>query len=176
MLRSVLIVCLAIGCNRPAAAPRVDGAQLKSSAVAKAKESQDALIQGDFVRLVDLTHPKAVEKLGGKEKAVAFLTAETKKMKDEEGIEFKSYKFLNPGDPIRVGAEIYIGIPFALEMIAPGGRLLTDGMLIGVSIDEGTTWSFVDTDPGREKVKVVLPNLPDAIVFPKKELPVFLKD
>jgi hypothetical protein len=155
-----------------------DDADIKKAAKAQAEESQTALIKGEFEKLVDLTHPKLVENLGGKKKMVAHLTIEMKKMK-EEGYEFKSVKVSDPGDPVRAGKELYIGIPFTLEMRVPGGRLLGKSMFIGVSKDDGKNWVFLDANPlkdEREQLKKLLPNLPAAIVIPKKELPVFIRD
>src|SRR5438045_2512650 len=101
MLAQLLIACLWAGLCVPLVV-HADDTDIKKTAKAQAEESQAALIKGDFGKLADLTHPKLVEKMGGKEKMVAYLTTEMKKMK-EMGYEFKSVKVMAPGDPVRAG-------------------------------------------------------------------------
>jgi len=172
MVARFLLACLAAGLACSASA---DDGDIKKAAKAQAEVTQAALVKGEFETLVRHTHPLVVEQLGGKEKMVAFLRTETKKMKDQ-GFEFKAVKIADPGELARVGKEIYVGIPLAMEMSAPGGRLSNKGFLIGVSNDDGKTWVFIDSAPGRERIKMAFPDLPDAIVIPKKERPTFVKD
>ena len=122
-----------------------------------------------------MTHPKVVEVMGGKEKMVAALTKELKVMKDA-GMEFKSAKVLDPSNLVRVEKEIFVVVPLTLELTSPKRKVTTKGALVGLSRDEGKTWVFVDATPGRDKLKEMIPNLPDAIVLPKKEPPVITKE
>jgi hypothetical protein len=173
MLPRLLIACATVGgCALVAGA---DDAEVKKAAKAKAEESQAALVKGDYGKLAELTHPKIVEMVGGKEKMAAGLTGVMKKLK-EQGIEYKSAKMLEPGDLIRSGKDIYVTVPFTLEMVVPGGRLHSKSALIGVSNDAGKNWVFIDGSLGSESIKKVFPDLPDAITFPKQEPPVFVKD
>jgi hypothetical protein len=152
-----------------------DEADVKKAAKSQADEIQSALIKGDFGKVADRTHPKAVEALGGKQKMVAFLTAGIKEMK-KEGIEFKLSKMLDPSDPVKAGKELYILVPFTLELTISGKRFQSKGALVGVSSDGGKTWVYLDTAPGREKLKDLLPDLPDSLMIPKPEMPTPVKD
>lgn len=154
---------------------RADDAEIKKVAKAKAEELQAALLKGDYGKVADLTHPKTVELLGGKEKMVAYLAQETKAMKDK-GYGLKSTTVAEPSDPLAAGGDLYLTVPFKLEMTVPGGRLQTQSGLIGVSGDGGKTWTFVNVKPGREKLLNLLPNLPEKLPFPKKEPFTFIKD
>lgn len=163
---------LVTACVWPA---RANDAELKKVAKAKADECQNALIKGEYGKFVDFCHPKVVELSGGKQKMIALLTDGTKEMKSM-GISFEATKMLAPSDPIAVEKELYITVPFTLEIKVPDGRLTTKGALIGISSDGGKTWLFADATPGREKLQKVFPKLPEKLLLPKKEQPVFVKD
>src|SRR5690349_17467306 len=63
----------------------------------KAGEVGQAFLSGDYGKVADLTYPKIVEQLGGREKMVATTDAEMKKLK-AKGISFKSYAAKDPGE------------------------------------------------------------------------------
>lgn len=174
MIVRSLLCCVAV-LLAAAAGAVADDAEIKKTAKARAQEAQNALVKGELGPLVALTHPKLVEAMGGKDKMAAQVADVLKAMKNK-GAEFKSVTILEPGELIRTGNELYLAVPLTLEMTLPGGRVKSQGMLIGVSGDNGKTWVFVDAAPGRDRIKQVLPDLPDAIVFPKKEPPVLIKD
>ncbi|MBP3957537.1 hypothetical protein J8F10_20000 [Gemmata sp. G18] len=168
-----IIACVVVAVS--ASFAPADDAEIKKTAKAKAEETQNALLKGDYDKLVDLTHPKIVEEMGGRKKMIEGITASVKDMKSK-GFTFKSVSVGDSSDSVKTGKELYIIVPFALQMAAPSGRLHTKGALVGVSSDGGKTWAFADATPGREALKKLLPGLPEAIVFPKKEAPTFVKD
>jgi hypothetical protein len=171
MYARLLLVCFVVGCSQKSGAD----ADIKKTAKAQAEEIQSGLIKGDFEKVADRTHPKAVKALGGREKMLTTLRDGMKEMK-EDGFEFKAVKMHEPSDPVKVGQDIYIVVPFNLEMSAKGQRLQTAGALLGVSSDGGKTWVFVDTAPGRENIKGMFPDMPDSLVIPKQEMPTLVKD
>lgn len=152
----------------------IDESEVKKAIKSRAEEVQTAVFKGDAVKVVDLTHPKAVENLGGKVKMAATLTKDMKEMK-EKGFEFKTMKVLDPSDPVSVGKELYVVVPYVYEVQYRGTRWKRNGSLIGVSSDKGTSWVFLDTIPGREKLKELLPDLPASLVIPKIEPPTMVK-
>jgi hypothetical protein len=166
----ILLLCSLAGC----APVNRENAEIKKTAKAQAEVIQTALIQGDFGKVADLTHPKIVEAGGGKDRMVAMMAAGTKEMK-EQGIEFKAMTVLEPSEPVPAGKELYIVVPFILEMSGSGQRFQTKAAIVGISGDGGKTWSFVDTTPGRDALKKVFPNLPDSLDIPKKEAPTLVE-
>src|SRR5688500_15188216 len=127
MLARLALVCLVVGCSK--ASP--EDAAIQKSAKAKAEEIQSALVKGDFGKVADLTHPRVIEGLGGREKMLDVMTRGLAEMK-EQGFEFKSVTVLDPSAPVKGGKEIYVFVPFDLEMKVPGKRLTTRGGVIGV--------------------------------------------
>jgi hypothetical protein len=173
--RCVACLALVFCASAPVAA---DDAEIKKTAKAKASECQNALLKGEYETFVDLTHPKVVEGSGGRKKMIDLLTTEMKGMK-AKGIVFKSVKLDDASDPIAAGKELYISVPFTLEITVPDGRLITKSALIGISNDGGKTWTFFDANPGsftREKLKQLFPDLPEKLPLPKKEAPTYIKD
>jgi hypothetical protein len=152
-----------------------DDAEMKKTAKAKAIECQEALIKGNYEAFVDLTHPKVVEGVGGREKMIEKMSTGMKAMK-AKGLEFKSAKFSDPSDPVAVGKDLYITVPFTLEVAIPGARGTSNNALVGISSDGGKTWMFIDTGPGRDTLKKLFPDLPDKLPIPKKEPPKFVKE
>ena len=75
----------------------------------------------------------------------------------EQGIAIKGATMLEPSDPVMVGKEIYIVVPFDLEMTPPGQRLTRAEIYPrNLLLTVAKTWMFVDTTPGREKLKTAL--------------------
>lgn len=149
----------------------------EKTAKSQAEEAAKATVEGKWDKLADLTHPKVVELMGGRDKMVERMTASMKDMK-AKGIAFNSAKIEDAATPVAAGKELYTYVPMTLEMKVPGGTITSKSFLLGVSTDEGKTWKFVDGSGigGNEKLlKEVLPNLPKELKLPKKEKPVFQK-
>lgn len=148
---------------------------LKKRVRADVEQMNDAMLTGDLTKLVDLTHPKAVEMLGGRESMIAVIEKTNLDMK-KRGMEIKSNATGNPSDPVTTDDEMYIVVPHKLEMKAPGGKLHVNAFVIGISTDEGKSWKYVNGDLTHKMIKQVLPNLPDELKLPAKKAPVFEKD
>ena len=163
---------LALLCLTARAAGKGD---VKQRVKAKVEEINRALIKEDFSRVADLTYKGVVKLAGGRDKMIAIMKTGMKEMKSK-GYAIRSVKVGNPSDPVSEGGESYVVVPIQLEMKAPGGKIHQKGFVIGVSRDKGKTWTFVNGDLGKQKVKQILPNLPDKLKLPKKQKPEFEKD
>jgi hypothetical protein len=134
----------------------------------------DSLAKGDFAKVVDLTHPKIVELLGGRENSIATMEKGMKEM-NAQGIEVKSVKVGDPSDVVKQGDELYLYVPFELTMKLPNGKVTIPSYVIGLSTDQGKSWTYVDANGG-ENIKKILPNLPSTLKLPEKKKPVMEKD
>jgi predicted lipid-binding transport protein (Tim44 family) len=171
MLARLVLVCLVVGCAKVSPEDQA----IQKAAKAKAETVQTALVKGDFATVADYTHPNVIEKLGGREMMLATLARGVDEMK-ADGVEFKKVDILDPDVPVKAGKDTYIYVPIELEMAAPGKRIRQRGGLVGVTSDGGKTWTFIDTSPGRDAIKQLIPDLPDAIKFPKRQEPTVLDD
>jgi hypothetical protein len=154
-------------------------AEEKPEQVAKrqADEVAQATIKGDFKKLAELTYPKVIEMIGGRERMIEKMEEWQKDMK-AKGYAFRSAKVEDALPLVAGGLEVFTVVPFTLEMKAPTGKATMKSFLLGISADKGKTWTFVDGSgiSNREMAKKLLPNLPATLQLPKKEKPVFTKD
>ncbi len=172
-LRAYSIVTLLLlwtGVASQAGEPRAADAAL----IAKAREINQALIDGDYGKVADLTYPAVVKGIGGRAKMIATMKASTDAMKSK-GISIRSVKVGEPGQRVANAHEVFVIVPITLEIRVPEGTLLKDGFVIAVSNDKGQTWSFINGDVDREQLKKVLPTLPDALKLPDAREPVLEK-
>jgi hypothetical protein len=148
---------------------------IKKTVKADVEEMNKAVIKENFARMVDFTHPKAVELLGGREKMISIMESGTREMK-AKGFTFLSVKVEEPSDPVPAGPELFLVVPFVLEMKSPGGRMIQKTCVVGVSSDKGQTWKYVNGDQNRNRLKMVLPTLPDLLKLPEHQDPMLQKD
>ena len=134
----------------------------------KAAEINNALIKGDYGKVADLTHPKVIEMAGGRQKMIAAMEAGTKEMK-AKGLEISSCQIGVPSDPVKSESDLFVVVPFELEMKVPGGKARQGSFVIGVSGDMGKSWVFVNGDVDVNQLKQVLPTLPNGLKLPEKQ-------
>src|SRR5579871_1237175 len=138
----------------------------------KAKEIGEALKQDDYAKVVDLTYPKVVELMGGREKMIGALTDGMKQLK-EKGFSFRSVEVGEPAEFVEGEKDTFVVVPTTTEMTAPGGKIVVKSYLLGISPDGGKAWTFVDgngigTVERREKI---LPKLPEKLKLPDPHEP-----
>ncbi len=167
-----LLFALAVCCCVTQAA---DDAPLKKIVKGKVEEMNNAIIKEDFAKVVDLTHPKVVKQAGGREKMISALESGIKGLRSK-GYEIRSVKVDDPSDPVAVGSDLFIVVPFLLEMKVPGGKGRQKSFVIGVSTDQGRSWVFIAGDQDIKQIKMWLPSFPDQLKLPESEKPVIEKD
>lgn len=143
----------------------------------KAQEVGTAVIKGDFAKVVDLTYPKVVTAMGGREKMIAAVETGMKQMKTQ-GFSFRSLTAGTPGAFLTEGGNTFTIVPTTLEMGVPGGKAIAKGYLLGISADGGKAWTFVDGAglESKQQREIVLPKLPPMLKLPEKQKPEFTKD
>ena len=165
--RLIACVALVLSASWSVAA---DDAEVQKAAKQQAEACQKAFVAKDFDKLVASMPPAMVEALGGRDKAVAAAKEGVKSIEDK-GFAFKSSTVGEPAAPITAGKNLYTVVPITLEMSTPtGAKLKAKGGLVGISSDNGKTWKFADSKPGREVLKKFLPDLPEELTLPKVEL------
>ena len=154
------------GCGR--AEPAAEVEQVR----AKAQECADAMLGGNYAKVADLTHPKVVAEVGGKQKMVDALNKGVQQMKAQR-FAITGYTVSAPGEVVGAGADRFAVVPTALEMKTPTGKLKQKSYLLGVSGDGGRSWTFVDgSELNEERLRTVAPNVPKELKLPAAEKPV----
>jgi hypothetical protein len=138
----------------------------------KVDEISAALISGNFAKVVDLTYPKVVQMVGGREKMIDLLKAGTQEML-AHGSAITAVVVGTPSEFRTVGKEVFVVVPSSITLSVPGGKLTQKSFTVGVSSDAGRTWFFVDANNlGGEKIKMVFPTFPATLQLPPRP-PVF---
>jgi hypothetical protein len=168
-----LVFLLLVGCNSnsggPAAGP-VDTSTVRPQAEAIAK----AVLDRDHATLVDYTHPRVVEGMGGRERMIERVRGMEKEM-DAAGFRMVGHEVGDVGEPVVDGGTAYVVVKTTLRLAGPGTRGVSESYLLGVSDDGGKTWKFADgaglSNP--EHRARAFPNLPAGLRLPEKKPPVF---
>jgi hypothetical protein len=143
----------------------------------KAQEVGQAVLKGDYAKIADLTYPKVVEAMGGRDRMIAETEAAMKQMK-ERGITFRSQTIGDPSGFLTEGGNTFTVLPTTIEMTVPGGRAVSKSYLLGISADGGKAWTFADGSglDTQEKRDKLLPKLPAKLKLPEKQKPEFIRD
>ncbi|MBO0939186.1 hypothetical protein J2I47_21705 [Fibrella sp. HMF5335] len=140
----------------------------------QATELAEALPRGQYQKVPLYTHPKIVGLMGGPAKMVARMTEQTTTMK-QQGIRFVSASIGQPSAVVTVGKELQCVVPQTVVLQMPQQRIAQRSSLIAFSEDGGKRWVFIDTQPGMEKVRLVLPTISSKLIIPARQEPQVLK-
>jgi hypothetical protein len=142
----------------------------KMTAVVKAqvKKMMDATVAGKYDIVLDMTHPKALEDLGGREKALEVVKAAMDAIK-AKGFTFRITELGQP-KVVKSKGDYFTVAPLTMVIMGMGKKVVAKTAVVGVSRDDGKTWKFVNVDPeGETKVRRFIPDLPRDLKVPKQE-------
>jgi hypothetical protein len=116
-----------------------------------------------------------VQKLGGVQSLARNLAFGAQEMV-AQGVGFHSVLVKTPTQIAQTPDGLITIVPTVITMTVPGGRLKKKSYLIGISPDDGRTWTFVDgANLTADTVVKLLPGFPANWELPRKEKPVFVK-
>ncbi len=165
------IVCL-VACLALTAGADEQTAQIK----ADAQKCAEAAVKGDYDSMVKYTHPRVVEKMGGKDKMVEVVKKSMAQMQ-QQGAEFSGASVGEPESPKKIGAFLTCKVPEHVVIKIGGGKLESDSTLLGISEDGGKKWTFIDLGPlKKEAFAMLFPELADKIELPEKKQPTFSRE
>ncbi len=141
-----------------------------------AQDLGDATLKGNYAKVIDSTHDKLVQEMGGRDQAIKTVEMLMQTLKDK-GVTMTSYKASDPGEFLTEGGNTFVVVPTVLEMKVPDAKVIAKSYLLGISSD-GKTWKFADgsglqTQDVRDKI---LPKLPAKLKLPAIEKPEVIKD
>jgi hypothetical protein len=151
-------------------------AQEKDNHVKKlAAECGQAMVSGDYGRVVDLTYPKLVELSGGKDRMIESMEKGRKEM-TAEGYDLLSATVQKVMDIVKIGSEQFVVITYEIKMKAPNGYLLRDSYMLGIASTNDENWTFLDgAGLDESKLKIFFPGAVGKIALPPRKQPVFYK-
>lgn len=172
-------VIVAVGLVARGDEPKAKGKDKVAEACAEqARETGKALLKGDYETLLDRTHPRLIELAGGRETMLRTLREAMKKI-EGEGFAFQTVDVGEPKRFGKAGDDRIAIVPMTVVMTTKkpeAGTITTKGYLLGVSGDDGKTWTFIDgAKLDAKNVKLFLPKFPDDFTLPEKPTPTFEK-
>jgi hypothetical protein len=139
--------------------------QMMADAKSEAQLIQDAMISKNFQVIVDHTYPSALKAMGGKDNALASMTAAFKRG-ESLGIKLRSCTVGDASELVDTGKTVYVVLPEVLVVDTPHGAGKRTSFLLGISENRGSSWAFVDGTAGAAKIKEILPGVPASLQFP----------
>jgi len=134
----------------------------------KAQEFSQALVKGEYGKVVELTYPKFVKESGGRDKVIASLEMERKRQKDD-GLTLVSATVGKPGEFLTQGENTFVMVKTTHAfMHTADGKVGGQTYLLGISSDQGETWRFIQGTQlnNRDLRARVLPKLPPKLKLP----------
>lgn len=102
-----------------------------------------AVMKNDYAGLAALTHPRVVEKMGGKDAMLASLTETFDQLK-KNGVAVESSISKEPTAPQKIGNWLVSTIPTEVVMKTSDKRMRIFSEMVAISEDGGKTWVFAD--------------------------------
>ncbi|MFD0792952.1 hypothetical protein ACFQZX_04945 [Mucilaginibacter litoreus] len=135
-----------------------------------------ATFSGDTKTVVNLTYPELVKLSGGKEAMQKLITERTEALKSRGVLKFDGW-VNQPGPFYTAGNQVHCLVPETVVMFVFNGRYISHSYLLGVSDDQGKTWTFLDVGnmPGNV-LKRLLPNFNPNLQIPPPTKPTFFPD
>jgi hypothetical protein len=143
-------------------------------AARRAGQCVEAVITGNYEKLIDLTYPRALELGGGRVRMTALMKEGVAKMK-ADGVEFLPAQIDQPREVIEVGGQKLVVVTYLLRMKVPGGTLTRESLLVGVKEKPGDEWTFVDVTALDAAVGRIFPSAAEKLRLPPRKQPVFRK-
>lgn len=125
-----------------------------------------ALRLSDFPTLAELTCPEVVESVGGYGTFIGLLQ-QMDQARRAQGIEWGEVTVQSISDPVVAGDELHVLVKLVQQIELRSGKKKKKTYVLGVSANDGESWTFVDaTKLGGENKKKLFPNFNDALELP----------
>ncbi|MFD2202740.1 hypothetical protein [Shivajiella indica] len=151
-------------------------AQIETSIIEAAHAYARAQINSDVESILKFTYPGLIEQAGGYE-SMKNTWKKIQQNQIEKGIKMQDFKVQEPIQHTRSNGEVHALVPVVTTSKVPGGRLISESVLIAVSDTGNDNWFFIETTSIDEgNVGKVLENWDGTLVLPFKKAPVFKED
>jgi hypothetical protein len=158
MKKSIVAIVLAL-----ASITTIFAKSIKDEIRSKAIETSTAMINGKYGTVADLTYPKLVELLGGREKIISMMEEGS-----AVGVKFVSVEVGQPTEPRRNGDKLFSVVPThtTLQGIK---QIIQESYLLAISTDNGASWTFLEgAGITPKRLSTFLLELPSGFELPKR--------
>lgn len=161
----LVLLCIACGLS----------VRAQSSVRIQAVRMAQAFVRADYPTFIRFMYPRVVDAAGGKAKlSQALANAQTEL--NRRGMSVSNITVGQPSRLYHQGKELQCILPQRTELLATQGHFAITSALIGISDDNGVTWTFLDTsNKRREDILKLLPQLDPGIVIPPASAPELIR-
>jgi hypothetical protein len=132
-----------------------------------------AMVEKNYEKIVDLTYPKIIKLVGGKEQMINIIRNGIKQM-ENQGIKYSSVEIGKPQEIYKAGNEFHCLVPQKITMTNRNGKVINDSYLLAISKNDGENWSFLDTSQlTNENATELFPEFNKNLNIPEKTKPIF---
>lgn len=134
-------------------------ADAAGNAQRRANQLATALVEGDYMQVAELTHPRVVSRVGGPRAVASSLRNATLAAQ----LQLHRMEFSAPRQMVRAGNEYVAIVPFESEATLRGQNLTINSFYLGFSAN-GDTWHFIDCQGvGHATIKRLAPGYDNAL-------------
>jgi hypothetical protein len=156
-----LILLLVLFASASVSSPAKD---LVATVSHEAQSYANALRGNNFEGIFAYTHPRIVTMMGGKE----IMLAKLKRGTSPDGL--LEVTMGAPSKPREIGSWLTSLVPQHIVAKVPGGKIIQDSVLLGISENAGKSWVFVDLVAfSKEQLAKMFPELDGKILLPEKK-------
>ncbi|MBK0378622.1 hypothetical protein [Mucilaginibacter segetis] len=142
----------------------------------QANRLAEATFKGDYNTVIDLTYPKLIELSGGRGALQKLITEKMAGLKKQGIVEFNG-SVGSPGKFFRAGDQLHCLIPEMIILKSVTGHYVAHSYLLGISSDNGKSWTFLDVGNMPDNVlHRLLPNFNKELIIPESSKPEFIPD
>ena len=147
--------------------------QTKEDALKDAQATSKATLDMDFETVLNHTHPKVVEIMGGKKAALTLLQTTFESMKTQ-GFVFEKAEILNVSEVIKEQNQYRCFIEGYNQMKIASQRIKSKSYLLGIYNEAESFWWFIEAKQLKNKAMLddVFPNFKTRLEIPEDNLEV----
>lgn len=168
-MKFVFTMMLTVNCFLMVSAQQYDSAIKKA-----AMEMGNALVKKDGEKFLAYMHPSMVNLAGGR-KELKVMADSAFKVIEQVGGRVSRISFGNPSSVIQYKRTLQTVITQQMLVTTLMGNAELSSALIAISIDQGKTWTFMDTNLfSVRQIKSAMPDISPDLIIPKLPAPKFI--
>jgi hypothetical protein len=171
LITLIFLPLLFVACTSTSQVKNDEASDYSRTIKEQAETMKTFLLKKDYKSFASFTYPKVIQMMGGEAKMVEILENSAKNT-EAQGIALLDVTLGEPSNVVKQGNELQCTIPQTVKMKVPEGKLTQNSTLIGISMNNGNRWYFIDVS-GKELAEMqrALPNLSSELIIPEKKNP-----
>lgn len=146
-------------------------APLQANAINQGTSMARLLLKKDYKGFTAFTYAPIIKMAGGLDKMAAYIEESFKTM-ESEGFSITDVKVQDCSKLIDTEKQLQCTLTEIIELKHAEGKLIQKSTLIGISIDNGSTWTFIDSHGATlKKLQETIKELSDDLVIPEQQEP-----